>query len=73
MAKTRKQPKQEKLSDQLRDFILNDPRSRYRLCLLSGVDKGEMSRFVRCKGRLGQDAADAIAAVLRLRLVQDDE
>ena len=72
MAK-RKRPKKTTISDQLRDFMNNDPRSRYRLCKLTGVDAGQLSRFARGKGRLGQDAADAIAAVLRLRIVQDDE
>jgi hypothetical protein len=72
MAK-RKRPKHETISDQLREFILQDGRSRYRLCKLSGVDAGQLSRFVRSQGRLGQDAADALGTVLRLRLVQDDE
>jgi hypothetical protein len=72
MAK-RKRPKQQTMSEQLRDFILQDGRSRYRLCKLSGVDAGQLSRFVRGQGRLGQDAADALGQVLRLRLVQDAE
>lgn len=61
------------VSEQLREFINQDERTRYRICLLAGVDQGQLSRFMRGTGRLGQDTMDELCRVLRLRLVRDDE
>ena len=60
------------LSGQLRDIIEKGPMSRYRLSAESGVDAGQLHRFVKGKGRLTTDTLDKIGAVLRLRLVVDD-
>ena len=59
----KRKPKQSTLSDQLREFILQDERTRYRLWKLSGVDAGQLSRFVRGKGRLGHNSFDALGQV----------
>lgn len=74
MAKTKsKQPKTPALSDQLREFILNGELSRYAISKASGVDQSQLHRFVNGTGRLTNDSMDAVARVLRLRLVQDSE
>ena len=71
MAKKRK--KAELLSDQLRAILLHGPMSRYAISQASGVDQGQLHRFVTGKGRLTTDSLDRIGQVLRLRFVQDDE
>lgn len=65
--------KRKTLSEQLREFLLRDGRTRYRICRLTGLNQGALSRFVRGKGRLGQDSIDKLAAVLRLKLMREDE
>ena len=66
MAKRRK-PKL--LSKQLRDILEHGPMTRYKLAKESGVDQGQLSRFVLGKGQLTFRTLDKIGAVLRLRLV----
>lgn len=69
----KRKPKRPALSDQLRELILNGPMTRYAICKASGIDQGQMHRFVNGKGRLTTDTLDALGKVLRLRLVMDEE
>lgn len=71
MVKRKRQPNS--LSDQLREFILNGPMTRYAISKASGVDQGQLHRFVNRKGRLTTDSLDAVGKVLRLRFVVDEE
>ena len=71
MARKRRQPKL--LSDQLREILDSGPMTRYRLSKEAGVDQGQLSRFVLGKGQMTFRTLDKIGAVLRLRLVVDDE
>ena len=61
----------EKLSDQIRHTIRDADISQYRLAFLAQVDPGHLSRFVNGKARLGLDAIDRIAEVLRFRITVD--
>ncbi len=70
MAKKRKEPKL--LSDQLREILDSGPMSRYRVGKESGVDQGQLSRFVLGKGQMTFRTLDRIGRVLRLRFVQDE-
>jgi hypothetical protein len=47
--------------------------TRYAISKASGVDQSQLHRFVNGNGRLTTDTLDRIGAVLRLRLVVDDE
>ena len=48
--------------------------TRYRLSKLSGVDEGLLGKFVRGeRAGLRLDTVDAIADVLRLRLVVEEQ
>lgn len=73
MAKTKRKTKQATLSEQLRAFIEAGPMTRYAISKETGIDQGQLHRFVNGTGRLGQDTIDALGRVLRLRLVQDGE
>ena len=61
-------PMSEKLSEQVRQAILDADISRYRLATEGRVDPGHLSRFVNRKAGLGFDAIDRIGVVLGLRL-----
>ena len=65
MSKTRKPTT---LSDQLREIILNGPKTRYRISKEAGVDASQLHRFVNRQGRLTTDTLDKIGVVLKLRL-----
>lgn len=61
------------LSDQLREFIANAPISQNRLSSETNLDPATISRFMRGTGGLSTAGLDAIAQVLGLGLVKDDE
>ena len=69
--KKRRPKKQAALSDQLRQIIERGELSRYEIAKRSGVDASQLHRFVRGTGRLTTDSLDKIAAVLKLRFIQD--
>ena len=58
MAKKTKEPKP--LSEQLRDLILNGPRTRYAIAKAANIDQAHMSRFCHGTGRLTTDSLDRI-------------
>ncbi len=58
-----------KLSDQIRWIVREAPVSRYALAKESGVDEGNLSRFVSGKAGLSLDGLDKLAQALDLRVV----
>ena len=71
MAKKRRKTKL--LSDQLKDILDGGAMTRYELAKQSGVDQGQLSRFVLGKGQMTFRTLDKIGAVLRLQLVVDSD
>ena len=67
-----RQRKRQTLSRQLRQIIETGPMSRYELAKLSGVDAGQLHRFVAGTGRLTTTTLDRVGAVLKLRFAGDD-
>ncbi len=63
------EPKQIKLSDQIRQAVDDSGLSRYGICKVTGIDKALMSRFMAGKGGLSVRSLDALAAVLGLNIV----
>jgi len=59
-----------RLSDQLRHAIERSGLSCYEIGKLAGVDRTLVSRFVAGARSLSLDTADAVAAVLRLKLTE---
>ena len=68
-----KRRKPRPLSEQLRRLIKTSSMSRYRIAKDSGVDAGQLHRFVNGRGRLTTDSLDKIGEVLQLRFEVDDE
>ena len=60
--------KQKKLSQQLREAILNAEISRYELSKRSGVGQGSLSRFVHEQQALTLASIDKIGDVLKLHI-----
>jgi DNA transposition AAA+ family ATPase len=58
------------ISNQLRAFILQDPRSASRLAREAGIDPAGLSRFLNGKQGINLESADRLAKLLRLRLVK---
>lgn len=59
------------LGDQIRQVVKAMPMSRNALCKTAGIDKGSFSRFMAGQATLGLAKLDALADVLRLRIVAD--
>ena len=62
-----------KLSDQIRRAVRRSDLSQYRIAQITGIDKSQLSKFVRDVGGLSVENLDALAKLLRLRIVQDGE
>jgi hypothetical protein len=58
----------QKVSDQLRQAILESPTSRRQIALRLGIDEGQFSRFMNYKGGLSMEGIDAVAELLGLEL-----
>ena len=58
----------EKLSDQIRKAVDLSGLSRYRICQLTGIDQGALSKFMAHKGGLSVANLDNVAEVLGLEL-----
>jgi transcriptional regulator with XRE-family HTH domain len=63
MAHSRKQ-----LSQQIRDAIARCGMSRYAISQLTGLDEGNLSKFMGNKGGLSVESIDLIADLLNLEL-----
>jgi transcriptional regulator with XRE-family HTH domain len=57
-----KRPK--KLSDQVRELVMNSGLSRYAICKATGLDNGAMSNFLAGRRGLSLDSLDALAEFL---------
>jgi transcriptional regulator with XRE-family HTH domain len=58
-------------SDQIRQAVKASGMSRYRICKEIGIAESLMSRFVAGKGFLGEANLDALAALLKLKVVTE--
>jgi transcriptional regulator with XRE-family HTH domain len=65
--------KKTKLSDQLREAILNADISRYRISQLTGISEAALSRFVNKVNGLSLESIDLIAECIGLRLVVEEK
>lgn len=65
----KKRQKRQRLSEQLREIIEDGPVSRYRIAKETGIDPGQLSRFIHGTGRLTTDSLDKVGECLRLRFV----
>jgi transcriptional regulator with XRE-family HTH domain len=61
------------LSDQLRRAIDSSGMSRYAVAKAVGLDQSVLSRFMAGKSGLAIETIDRIGALLRLRVVFDEE
>ena len=61
-------PMARKLTDQIRQAVDADERTRYRICKDAELDKASMSRFMSGAG-LSTEALDRLAEVLGLEVV----
>ena len=61
------------LSDQLRERIAQDGRSISALAREAGIDRGALWRFVKGQQSITLETADRLAAVLKIRLADEEE
>jgi transcriptional regulator with XRE-family HTH domain len=59
------------LSDQVRRAVASSGLSRYRICKLGRIDQATFSRFMAGKVGLSLATLDALAEILKLRIVVD--
>jgi transcriptional regulator with XRE-family HTH domain len=59
------------LSDQVRRAVADSGMSRYRVCKLARIDQATFSRFMAGTVGLSLATLDALAEVLKLRIVAD--
>ena len=60
--------KQKSFSEQLRQAIQQDDRSRYRISLNTGIPQGQLSRFMHNKGGLSLRSIDRLCSCLELTI-----
>ena len=60
--------KQQSFSEQLREAIRKDERSRYRISLNTGIPQGQLSRFMHSKGGLSLRSVDRLCSCLELTI-----
>ena len=70
MANKKRHPK--KVSEQLKDAILNCGKTRYRIAQETGVTEATLSKYIHGHHGLSQETVDILAEFLGLRLVADD-
>ena len=58
--------KQQSFSEQLREAIRKDERSRYRISIETGIPQGQLSRFMHDKGGLSLRSVDLLCECLGL-------
>jgi len=63
--------KQHSFSEQLRQAIDQDERSRYRISMETGIPQGQLSRFMHDKGGLSLRSVDLLCGYLGLRMSRD--
>ena len=57
---------QPEFSEQLREAIRKDERSRYRISIETGIPQGQLSRFMHDKGGLSLRSVDLLCECLGL-------
>jgi hypothetical protein len=62
--------KQHSFSEQLRDAIGQDERSRYRISMETGIPQGQLSRFMHDKGGLSLRSVDRLCECLGLGITK---
>lgn len=60
---------QRTFTEQLRRFIEDSDQSRYEICQATGLDQGNLSRFMRHGTGLNTSSIDLLCDYLGLRLV----
>ena len=60
--------KQHSFSEQLRQAIDQDERSRYRISMETGIPQGQLSRFMHGKGGLSLRSVDRLCSCLELTI-----
>ena len=60
--------KQHSFSEQLREAIDQDERSRYRISMETGIPQGQLSRFMHHKGGLSLRSVDLLCGCLGLTI-----
>ena len=60
--------KQHSFSEQLRQAIGQDERSRYRISMETGIPQGQLSRFMHDKGGLSLRSVDRLCECLGLKI-----
>lgn len=68
MAKKKKTKQPQALSDQLRAIIESHELSRYRICKETGIDAGQLTRFMQGTTGLTMDTLDKLGKVLNLEI-----
>ena len=63
--------KQHSFSEQLRQAIDQDERSRYRISMQTGIPQGQLSRFMHSKGGLSLRSVDRLWKCLGLGISRD--
>lgn len=57
-----------KLSDRIRQAVLQAPVTRYRIAKETGITEGQLSHFVHGKGKLSQDTIDTLVDYVGLEV-----
>jgi transcriptional regulator with XRE-family HTH domain len=60
--------KPQKLSDQIRRLVADADVTAYRISVDTGIDRGNLSRFLQGKAFLSAEAIDALAEYLDLEI-----
>jgi predicted XRE-type DNA-binding protein len=62
--------KQQSFSEQLRQAIDQDERSRYRISMQTGIQQGQLSRFMHSKGGLSLRSVDRLCECLGVTMTK---
>jgi plasmid maintenance system antidote protein VapI len=63
----------QKVSEQLKEAILNCGETRYRIAQETGITEATLSKYIHGHHGLSQETVDILAEYLGLRLVADDQ
>jgi plasmid maintenance system antidote protein VapI len=66
-----KKRRSRKVSEQLKDAILNCGKTRYRIAQETGITEATLSKYIHGHHGLAQETVDILAEYLGLRLVAD--
>ena len=68
----KKKKRTNSVSDQLRNIIENHELSRYRICKETGIDAGQLTRFMQGITGLTMDTLDKLGKLLDLEITVKD-